>query len=549
MAASGEGRLSGLRARLDPPGRPPRDGNGHGLAPSLWEAPVRFPGSQPDPGRPGPPILEGVTVSTYTQILSFDTKENGEEGRNMVRFLQPPLHKTDSPFPGEFGQQGGMECQPAWALVLSPVPMKGPFFQHWSSPDKAPQCCPSSWQQDQAAAVGSWETPGWATFSRALRYPRQGNCNLKIIPKVFVGHGKLLFKDGSYYEGEFVDGEIMGEGFRHWAWSGYGCLVDLDGQTYWGSFHDNKRHGHGRMAFRNGDTYEGDWVWDQRQGHGVLCCADGSTYKGQWHGDVFSGLGSMIHCSGVVYHGTWINGHPVAQATRMAILGPEVMEVTPGSSLELSVQLQQDNGEVAQSKPLQDGRQTFQRPTGENGQILKISAGVRYVQPPAYSEVSFFKVDGDSQVTPIQTPLGLEHIAYPLSSPTSGGPEPRAALESAGANSLPPKGDLEPALASDTLCGREDTPSSLPGKWSQLTGWWPPRPPPHHPRSMGSLGSDWFSSESASAWSTWLVMASPHAPGSQSCGGGPGAQVEPLHLQARLAKTCFCPVLVLELRT
>lgn len=79
-----------------------------------------------------------------------------------------------------------MECQPAWALVLLLVPMKGPFFQHWSSPDKAPQCCSGSWQQSQAAAVGSWETPGWAAFSQALGHPQQGNCNLKIIPKVFV---------------------------------------------------------------------------------------------------------------------------------------------------------------------------------------------------------------------------------------------------------------------------------------------------------------------------------------------------------------------------
>ncbi|KAJ8780628.1 hypothetical protein J1605_000671 [Eschrichtius robustus] len=34
------------------------------------------------------------------------------------------------------------------------------------------------------------------------------------------GQGKLLFKDGSYYEGEFVDGEITGEGCRHWALTG-----------------------------------------------------------------------------------------------------------------------------------------------------------------------------------------------------------------------------------------------------------------------------------------------------------------------------------------
>lgn len=34
------------------------------------------------------------------------------------------------------------------------------------------------------------------------------------------GRGKLLFKDGSYYEGEFAEGEITGEGCRHWALSG-----------------------------------------------------------------------------------------------------------------------------------------------------------------------------------------------------------------------------------------------------------------------------------------------------------------------------------------
>ncbi|XP_026645809.1 MORN repeat-containing protein 1 [Microtus ochrogaster] len=241
------------------------------------------------------------------------------------------------------------------------------------------------------------------------------------------GHGKLLFKDGSYYEGEFVDGEITGEGYQHWAWSGntysgqfvlgepqghgimkykagghyegellyglregQGFLEDQDGQVYQGSFHDNKRHGRGKMIFKNGDKYEGDWVRDQRQGHGVLCCADGSIYEGQWHSDVFSGLGRLSHCSGVTYCGMFINGHPAAQAKKIVVLGPEVLEVFQGCPFTLSVQLQQDDGEIAKS---------------ESGRMLKISAGVRYVQLPAYSEVSFFKMDEDHMETPIQTPL------------------------------------------------------------------------------------------------------------------------------------------------
>uniref|UniRef100_A0A8C4M4M4 RING-type E3 ubiquitin transferase n=1 Tax=Equus asinus TaxID=9793 RepID=A0A8C4M4M4_EQUAS len=178
------------------------------------------------------------------------------------------------------------------------------------------------------------------------------------------------------------------------------------------------------------------------------CITQWCDTKGQWHSDVFSGLGSMAHCSGVVYRGMWINGHPAAQATRIVILGPEVMDVAQGSSFSVKVQLQQDDGEVAKS---------------EDGRVLKISAGVRYVQLPAYSEVSFFKVDEDDREMPIQTPFGFDCITYPLSSPKSGGLEPRAALESSRANSPLHEGDLELALASDALCGQEDPPGGLPG--------------------------------------------------------------------------------------
>ncbi|XP_044919500.1 MORN repeat-containing protein 1 isoform X1 [Mustela putorius furo] len=328
-----------------------------------------------------------------------------------------------------------------------------------------------------------------------------GFCLLTSLPgfplehwsfSIFSCQGKLLFKDGSYYEGEFVDGEITGEGCRLWASSGdtysgqfvlgepqgyglmkykagghyegelthglregHGHLVDQDGQAYWGSFHNNKRHGQGHMVFRNGDKYEGDWVRDQRQGHGVLFRADGSTYKGQWHGDVFSGLGQLTHCSGAVYRGMWINGRPVAQAKKIVILGPEVMDVAQGSSFTVSVQLQQDSGEVAE---------------GEDGRVLKISAGVRYVQLPAYSEVSFFNVDKDDRGTPIQTPFGFDCVAYPLWSPKSGGQEPRAALESTRDPRLP-TGGLELALASDTARGQRAIPSGLAGETSSPASW------------------------------------------------------------------------------
>ncbi|XP_054439698.1 MORN repeat-containing protein 1 [Pteronotus mesoamericanus] len=299
------------------------------------------------------------------------------------------------------------------------------------------------------------------------------------------GHGKLLFKDGSYYEGEFVDGEITGEGFRHWATTGntysgqfvlgepqghgvmkygaggcyegalsrgvregYGRLVDQDGNVYEGSFHDNRRHGQGHTAFRNGDTYDGDWVRDRRQGHGVLRFADGSTYEGQWHSDVFSGLGSMTHSSGVVYHGMWINGHPAAPATRAVILDPEEVPAAAGSPAP------------GGSRPSQSGQRAPGSQTGshvcvrEDGRVLRISAGVREERLPAHSEASCSQVDEGRREAPIQTPLGFECVTHPLWSPAPGGLEPCTALESAG--------DREVTLPSDASRGQGDVPGGLP---------------------------------------------------------------------------------------
>jgi len=71
------------------------------------------------------------------------------------------------------------------------------------------------------------------------------------------GQGKLLFKDGSYYEGEFVDGEITGEGCRLWASSG---------NTYSGQFVLGEPQGHGVMKYKAGGRYEGELSHGLREG-------------------------------------------------------------------------------------------------------------------------------------------------------------------------------------------------------------------------------------------------------------------------------------------
>uniref|UniRef100_H3AVE3 MORN repeat containing 1 n=2 Tax=Latimeria chalumnae TaxID=7897 RepID=H3AVE3_LATCH len=250
------------------------------------------------------------------------------------------------------------------------------------------------------------------------------------------GHGKLVMKDGSFYEGQFENGEINGNGFRFWAATGnsysgqfhfgelhgygvmkygiggkyegefsygmqegHGVLMDREGQTFQGSFHNNKRHGEGKITFLNGDQYEGDWVMDQRQGHGVLCCADGSVYEGQWRNDVFGGQGTMIHCSGVVYDGLWINGRPSVEASKMVIIEGAMIEVLQGALFTIQVQLQDEEGNVT---------------SGENGREIRIWAGVQCVPPPVDCTTSFLALIQDLEEKPVMTPFGYECVSYPL---------------------------------------------------------------------------------------------------------------------------------------
>ena len=76
-----------------------------------------------------------------------------------------------------------------------------------------------------------------------------------------IGHGKLVMGDGSYYEGEFINGEIEGHGFRKWS---------TTGNTYSGQFAGGELHGHGVMTYSDGSVYEGAFLSNKKEG-GYTC--------------------------------------------------------------------------------------------------------------------------------------------------------------------------------------------------------------------------------------------------------------------------------------
>ncbi len=64
-------------------------------------------------------------------------------------------------------------------------------------------------------------------------------------------------KDGSFYEGQFSNGEITGIGIRKWAHYN---------NVYEGEFSRGELSGKGVMKYGDGSVYEGDWDRNMREG-------------------------------------------------------------------------------------------------------------------------------------------------------------------------------------------------------------------------------------------------------------------------------------------
>lgn len=147
------------------------------------------------------------------------------------------------------------------------------------------------------------------------------------------GKGKMVFADGSVYEGDWLNRQRTGQGvqvfpkstgpgasisytgeFKDGAFSGFGTLLQTSGISYTGTWINGRRNGRGKLVLADGGTYEGDFVNDRRTGHGILIfppktSTDAAmTYVGEFKDDIFNGEGTMTFKSGASYVGNWSNG-------------------------------------------------------------------------------------------------------------------------------------------------------------------------------------------------------------------------------------------------
>ena len=104
------------------------------------------------------------------------------------------------------------------------------------------------------------------------------------IWKSFGDEGTLM-----KYEGEIKNGKPEGLG-----------VSSLYGTTFFGKWHEGKKHGQGTFTFANGDKYVWEYKDDLSHGQGTYTFADGRKDVGEWENDNLNGYVIQYNADGTI---------------------------------------------------------------------------------------------------------------------------------------------------------------------------------------------------------------------------------------------------------
>lgn len=109
-----------------------------------------------------------------------------------------------------------------------------------------------------------------------------------------------MWSDGSYYEGDFVDGLFEGYGVYY--------FKDSD-KTYNGTFREGKIEGEGEMKWADGREYYGQFRDGKEDGEGTFKYATGNLYIGKFRDGKMCGFAIFIDMQAwTKRHGEWREG-------------------------------------------------------------------------------------------------------------------------------------------------------------------------------------------------------------------------------------------------
>lgn len=118
----------------------------------------------------------------------------------------------------------------------------------------------------------------------------------ETIPQIMEDGQQWQFSNGDTYQGSWRDNRPHGQG----------RYVTLKGDEYVGTFHNGRFHGEGTFRFSNGDVYQGQWQDGQMHGHGEMKYQNGNVYRGEWVQGMRQGKGELVYRSGSFYKGNWL---------------------------------------------------------------------------------------------------------------------------------------------------------------------------------------------------------------------------------------------------
>lgn len=179
------------------------------------------------------------------------------------------------------------------------------------------------YKEDGSIKSGTWAN-GTLISAEVEIETEAGKYKGRILNGRPNGFGKLSYKNGTEYEGDWKDGK----------WSGVGQYVakndtiisewingKANGSTlciwgdyrYEGQFANDLPNGTGSLFCLNADAsyiYSGEWKNGLRHGYGDAVYSNGDSYFGELKDDAYNGVGRYRYANGDVYDGDWVNNLP-----------------------------------------------------------------------------------------------------------------------------------------------------------------------------------------------------------------------------------------------
>ncbi|CDW86499.1 2-isopropylmalate synthase [Stylonychia lemnae] len=119
-----------------------------------------------------------------------------------------------------------------------------------------------------------------------------------LLNKLIAGLLDKLNEAGSQYTGD-----LNAEGLRH----GSGKLVYIDGSVYNGAFKNGQRDGYGELTLKDGTLYKGQWKNGKKHGEGKLIHPDGNIIQTVWNEDKKDGHATLTTKDGKIVEAEYFN--------------------------------------------------------------------------------------------------------------------------------------------------------------------------------------------------------------------------------------------------